>query len=80
MGEHKAAKAGRGAGKQQQPQAKMKASFSPGGPDREGRGSWEGALAVGPRAAWAPSPHSTPIPDSGGFLSPTWTMVELKLH
>lgn len=21
-----------------------------------------------------------PIPDSGGFLSPTWTMVELKLH
>lgn len=25
-------------------------------------------------------PSLMPIPDSGGFLSPTWTMVELKLH
>lgn len=51
------------------------ASFSPLGEGGERQGGKRGIK-------WGPvtTPHSMPIPDSGGFLSPTWTMVELKLH
>lgn len=79
MGEGQAAEvSGVDSQEQQIPQAKKVASFSPLGEGEKGR--QERALAEGLNGAPSLPRHSTPIPDSGGFLSPTWTMVELKLH